>query len=261
MTHRADPDSFVVLFPVTWGVDNLDALRGAHFEQWQEKPDWSLEAVDRREEGIRAVGEVEGPEGESAKIVVEEPIEELVEAAGTSKEPYTASERALLENHEAIWRVVVEGGAEEGLEAAIWVSKLMATFVEAGAAGAFMPAIAELHSPGFVKSQSMSIGHIQPIVNLFVGAWDDGDWMATRGLTAFGLPELETPVDGGLNAAYFRLMDTASGMINNRSDFPVGANLEIGRESFEIEEGRQGPVDERVPLSGAFGVLTLVRQA
>lgn len=255
--NRADPDSFVVLFPVPWGPDQTDALRETHAQHWQEEIAWTVEPADGGDADVTATGAIEGPDDKRADLVVEQPIEELVEAAGTSKEPYTASERARLENHSAIWRVTVEGGNEEGLEQAVWTTQLMSTFVEAGAAGAFLPAIIELHPPSFVQNQSMSIGHIQPVVNLFVSAWDDEDWMATRGLTAFGLPELETPVAGGLNAAYFRLMDIASGMINNRQAFPTGADVEIGPESYVIEEGRQGPEDEQVPLSGHFGVLTV----
>ncbi len=257
---RAEPDSFVVLFPVPWGLDHTETLRAQYRQEWQEETDWWLDESDRPEQGeaeILADGEIEGPDGKSADLVVEPPIEDLVEAVGTSKEPYTASERALLEEHTAIWRISVEGGEKEGLESAVRVTQLMSTFVEAGAAGAFVPAILELHSPSFVQSQAMTIGHIQPVVNLFVGAWDDGEWMATRGLTAFGLPELETPLEGGANAAYFRLMDTASGMINNRASFPIGAELEIGPEAYHIEEGRQGPEDEQVPISGHFGVLTV----
>lgn len=255
--NRADPDSFVVLFPVPWEPDQTGALGETHLEHWQEQTDWILQPADADDPEIEAVGRIEGPEDKSADLVVESPIEKLAEAVGTSKEPYTASERALLEDHTAIWRITVEGGSDEGLANAVWTTQLMSTFVEAGAAGAFLPAILELHSPSFVQNQSMSIGHIQPVVNLFVGAWDDGDWMATRGLTAFGLPELETPVEGGLNAAYFRLMDVASGMINNRKAFPTGADVEIGPETFVLEEGRQGPEDEQVPFSGHFGVLTV----
>lgn len=255
---RADPDSFVVLFPVHWDLDQTDSLRAQHARNWQDETEWAVEEAGAGAgEGVRATGRIEGPDGKSAEVVVEEPLEKLVEAVGTSKEPYTASEQAMLEDHAAIWRVTVEGGEEEGIEQAVWVTQLMSTFIEEGAAGAFVPAIVELHSPSFVKSQAMTIGHIQPVVNLFVGAWDDGDWMATRGLTAFGLPELETPVESGMNAAYFRLMDTASGMLNNRSAFPIGGDLEIGPETYQIEEGRQGPEDEQVPISGQFGVLTI----
>ena len=258
--NRAEPDSFVVLFPVPWEADQTETLHDTHLQHWQEETEWSLEAADGEEPGIEAAGRIGGPDDKEAGLVVEAPIDELVEAVGTGKEPFTASERALLENHEAIWRVTVEAGTERGLEQAVWTTQLMSTFAEAGAAGAFLPAIVELHSPSFIKNQSMSIGHIQPIINLFVSAWDDGEWMATRGLTAFGLPELETPIDGGLNAAYFRLMDIASGMINNRTAFPIGADVEIGHESFDLEEGRQGPEDEQVPFSGHYGVRT-VRKA
>lgn len=255
---RAEPNSFVVLFPVPWEGDNCESLRQIHEEQWQEETSWQLEAIDEpAQEGVRATGAVEGPEGRRAELVVEEPIAEIVEVAGTSKEPYQTSELALLQQQQAIWRMTIEGGEEEGLENAVWALQLMMTFVEAQAGGAFFPALVEMHSPGMIRTQSMSIGHIQPVVNLFVTAWDNDEWMATRGLTAFELPELETVVDAGLNQAFFRLMDVASGMINQRKAYPPGANLEVGHEKFVIEEGRQGPTDEQVPFAGHYGVLTL----
>jgi len=254
----AEPNSFVVLFPVTWEEFETDRLERVHGEQWGESSDWSAESTDDGDtEAIRGRGRIEGPDEQNAELVVEEPIEELTEVAGTSKEPFQPSELALLEEHDAIWRVVVEGGEERGLENAVWTSQLMKTFVEAGAAGAFLPALVEMHAPGMVTSQTVSIGHIQPVVNLFVSAWDDEDWMMTRGLTAFELPELETVVDSGLNQAFFRLMDVASAMINEREAYPVGADLEVGPDAFEVEEGRQGPEDEQVPFSGHYGVLTL----
>lgn len=255
---RAEPNTFVVLFPVAWEGTETGRLERIHAEQWGESAEWSVRSVEEPEvDSVRARGRIDGPDDKGADLVVEEPVEELVEVAGTSKEPFQPSELALLDDHDAIWRAVVEGGEERGLEHAVWTSQLMATFTEAGAAGAFLPALVEMHSPGMVRSQTASIGHIQPVVNLFVSAWDTEDWMMTRGLTAFELPELETVVDSGLNQAFFRLMDVASGMINQREAFPVGADLDVGPDSFEVEEGRQGPDDEQVPFSGHYGVRTL----
>ncbi|MFB6263879.1 MAG: hypothetical protein ABEL76_09695, partial [Bradymonadaceae bacterium] len=185
------------------------------------------------------------------------PIEEMTEAAGTGKEPMQPSEYARLEQHTAIWRISV-GDDEAAIGGALAAGRLMATLARAGAAGAFVPALLQLHSPSFIETQTMKLNHERALCNLFVAAWDDGDWMMSRGLTAFGHPELETPVDSGLNAAYFRLMDIASNTIAREEAYPVGANLEVGGEQYRLEEGRRGPEDERAAVNGAFGTRSIV---
>jgi hypothetical protein len=266
---RARPDAFVLLFPVSWSVDNVETLTETHVGTWQEEARYRLgdDVLDdaplegdaiATEDSTEAVGAIEFEDGEVAPMIVQEPMEQLEDAVGTGKQPFQASEVALLQQHTAVWRVVVETDPEDGVERALRAGRIASTFAHAGAAAVFLPAIVEMHSPSFVKEQTKGLAHEQSLANLFVGAWDEDDWMATRGLTCFGFPEIETPVEGGLNASFFRLMDAASGMMSRGTPYPVGARLEIGSASFEIEEGRQGPKDERVPISGTFGVQTLM---
>ncbi|MFW5968123.1 MAG: hypothetical protein ACOCV2_11425, partial [Persicimonas sp.] len=96
------------------------------------------------------------------------------------------------------------------------------------------------------------------LTNLCVHAWHDEDWMTTRGLTAFGMPELQTPIDEGMNAAYFRLMDTAAGMIRQGAAYPDGSDLTIGADTYRLHGERSGPEDDEVPFSGTFGVQSLL---
>ena len=103
----------------------------------------------------------------------------------------------------------------------------------------------------------MELTSPQALTNLFINAWHEDGWMRTRGLTAFGLPELEAPVTRGLNAAYFDLMDVAANMIFQAAPFPTGSQLQIGRGMYTLSAGPSGPEDDEAPINGAFGVLTL----
>ena len=256
-SNKASPDSFVGVAPVSWGLDNDELLTQTHARQWLEEAAWQVEPVDD-EPGIAARGSVTLEEDATAELIVEEPLEELHTLAGTSKEPYTPTEVVQLKEHTATWRFVVPGGTEHGTQGAVRIAKLASTLVEAGAAGIFMPGTVTLHSPRFIKLVTMEPENPQNLANLFVAAWHTDDWMMTRGLTAFGLPELETPVDEGMNAAYFRLMDITAGMLQHERAYPEGATLTVGPTNYKLTDGRQGPEDEQVPFSGEFGVQTVL---
>ena len=253
---RADPDAFIGVVPTTWKHDNVEAVSQTHREHWHEDIQIDLEPTDD-EDDLFARGELHLADRPTVPLVVEEPIEELMNLIPTSKEPYTPTEAMLIKQHVACWRFVIEDGEERGKDAAMDFAKVASTFVEAGGAGVFMPGTAALHSPGFIKLVTMDLSHPQAMTNLCINCWDADGWMATRGLTAFGLPELETEIDEGANAAYFRLMDIAAGMINQGTPYPKGSRLNVGPKSYELVEGPHGPEDEQVPISGTFGVLTV----
>jgi hypothetical protein len=257
--HKATPDSFVGVAPVSWGLENTDVLEETHGLQWQEEVDVELEPVED-EQGIIARGRVVFEDDSEAVLIVEDPLDELHTLAGTSKEPYTPTEVIMLKDHVASWRFVVKGGTKRHPNAVRRFARLTSTFVEAGAAGMFLPGIVTLHSPRFIKVVTMDLDQPQNLTNLCVHAWNADDWMVTRGLTAFGLPELETPVDEGMNAAYFRLMDIAAGMISQNRPFPDGSKLTVGPNSYEIHDSQHGPTDEEVPFSGTFGVQSIQSQ-
>lgn len=258
---KATPDSFVGVAPVNWDIDNIDLLYETHGVHWQEEAIFRVEpteSVEDLEAGIRARGTITLEDGTEATLLVEEPIQELHTLAATSKEPYTPTEVVMLQSHTMAWRFVLKGGSRRCPRAARDFARLALTFIEAGAAGIFMPALATLHSPRFVKYMTMHLHQIDNLANLCVHAWHKDDWMTTRGLTAFGLPEIETPVDEGMNAAYFRLMDVAANMITVNRSFPSDSSLTLGFKNYRIKDGPQGPPDDQIPMSGTFGVQTLV---
>ncbi len=260
MTHlpKATPDSFVGIAPVNWDLDNTELLAETHAMNWQQETTWHVEPVeDTDDEQILAHGTITFDDGAEVTLIVEEPLAELHTLAGTSKEAYTPAEVIQLKGHTASWRFSVKGGSKRSPRAARRFGRIASTLVEAGAAGIFMPGIVTLHSPRFVKVATMDLHQSQNLANLCVHAWHADDWMMTRGLTAFGLPELETPIDQGMNAAYFRLMDVAASMIAQNRAFPDDSKLTIGPHTFKLVDGQNGPRDEQVPFSGTFGVQTI----
>lgn len=258
---KATPDSFVGVAPVNWGIENTDLLEETHGIHWQQDSTFALTPSDSpadAEAGILARGTITLEDGAVAELLVEEPIAELHQLASRSKEPYTPTEVVLLKNHSAAWRFVLKGGSSRSPKAARDFARIAATLVEAGAAGIFMPGLTALHSPRFVKYLTMRLELPENLANFLVHAWHQDGWMMTRGLTAFGLPELETPVSDGMNDAYFRLMDVAANMITINRPFPHDSALTLGFKNYRIYDEQRGPRDEQVPMSGTFGVQTIV---
>lgn len=258
---KATPDSFVGVAPVNWGIDNIDLLEETHGIHWQQESTFTLQKSDSQadaEAGILARGKITLEDGVEAQLLVEEPIEELHNLASRSKEPYTPTEVVLLKSHTAAWRFVLKGGTSRNPKAARDFARIASTLVEAGAAGIFMPGLTALHSPRFIKYMTMQLEQAENLANLFVHAWHQDDWMMTRGLTAFGLPELETPTADGMNDAYFRLMDVAANMITINRAFPDDSSLTLGFKNYRIHDEQRGPRDEQVPMSGTFGVQSIV---
>lgn len=239
---KANPDDFVVLVPNSWGSDAAEFLRQTHLEVWQEEMRISVGA----DGGDLSVGVLH------ASVAIDEPIPELVQLASSSLEPFGGSAVGLLEQHTQIWRIVGSGG----VAAASPLARLVTSMMEAGGAGTFLPAIKRLHSPRSVQSITAQLDE-RALVNVFVSAFDDGEWMRTRGLTAFGFPEVETPLTDGMNAGYYRLMDLAAGMIGQRGPYPSGGRIRLGPHFYRLEEGPRGPDDEIV-VNGIHGVQSLL---
>ena len=239
---KANPDDFVILVPHAWGPDAAALVKQTHAEVWQEE----LSLTMAEDGGDAVVSDV------SVDIRVDEPIREIAQLAPTSLEPFGASAIALLEQHKAIWRLTAPGGPD----AAAPLLRLVNSMTEAGASAALLPAIKRLHSPRSVQRITMNLD-ARALTNFFVNAFDDGDWMRTRGLTAFGFPEVETPIVDGLNSAYYRLMDLSAGMIGQAGPFPSGGRVRLGPYFFRLEEGPRGPDDE-IPVNGIHGVQSLL---
>ncbi|RAL25008.1 hypothetical protein DL240_02000 [Lujinxingia litoralis] len=251
--HRADAadvNSLVALLPVPWGLDGLELLSEVHQEIWAEDLQTTWE-----EPGQRA--QLTLRNGHRVKLIVDEPIPELADLAPTSKHPFAPAEIQQIENQTAIWRLVLEDVSNDPRRLAASFARLLATGIEAGAPAVFLPACVQLHPPMLIRHLSMDFNQPEAIVNLFVNAWNDDEWMITRGMTVFGLPELETRLDQGLNAAYFRLMDIAATMFLQQSPFPDGAQLQVGPQLYEARTGPQGPADPQVPFCGHHGTLTI----
>ncbi len=250
--HRAAPDSLVALLPVQWSTDQTSLLATTHPDVWAEP----CEHQAMEDGGARFQF---GDDLPPITLTVDPPMEELVSAAGMAKKPFHAAELSRLENHSALWRLTMPQISEAPIERAHGFARFLTTAIEAGAAGVFLPFCAQMHSPGFIKHLAVDFSKPPALVNLLINAWNDDEWMITRGLTVLGLPELETPIEGGLNDAYFRLMDVAAGMLIQRDAYPDGAQLQLGPHHYMINDGPSGPEDRQIPLCGLYGRLTIRR--
>jgi hypothetical protein len=246
----AEPDSLVALVPIAWDPNELELLEAVHPDVWGE-PLKQLEHSSTAR--FVQVGGCDAP----IRLDVDEPIAELAEMTATAKQPFTPAEAIQLENHTAIWRFTMADVSKAPTERAHAFGRLMASAVEAGAPGVFFPFCVQLHSPRLIKHLAFDLSQPPALINLYVNAWNDDEWMVTRGMTVFGLPELETPVEGGLNNAYFRLMDVAAGMLLQRDAYPDGSRLQLGPHHYIVEQGPRGPQDSMVPISGVYGRLTI----
>lgn len=251
---RAEPDSLVALVPVAWESGEIDLLADVHPDIWGE-PLSVLEEPPSSAQAAFRIGDCAPP----IAVHVDEPIAELTEMVATAKQPFRTTEILQLEDHRAIWRLVMADISDAPIARATAFARLVATAIEAGAPGVFFPFCLQLHSPGLVKQMALDFEQPPALVNLYVNAWNDDEWMVTRGLTVFGFPELETPIESGLNDAYFRLMDVAAGLLTQRDAYPDGARLQLGPHLYTITRGPAGPDDSMVPICGAYGRLTIHR--
>ncbi len=254
-TPRAAPDSMVALIPVAWEASELDVLQEVHPQVWAENltDGVDADALCLKPGSTFYIGDCPAP----ISVVVDEPIEELVGLAGASKHPFNPTEMLQLEEHRAIWRFTMSDISTAPLTRARAFARLIATVVEAGAPGVFLPFCVQLHSSELIRHIAVDLSQPPALINLFVNAWNDDEWMVSRGLTVFGLPELETPVTGGLNAAYFRLLDVAASMLTLQEPHPAGTRIQLGPHIYQVQPGPQGPSDPTVPICGAFGRHTL----
>ena len=251
--HRAEPDSLVALVPVHWDETQLSILSEVHPGVWAEALETDLDdpaapALLRLDDGEATVS-----------LQIDEALPELAEMTGMAKQPFRPSEIAQLQQHSAIWRLTMADVSSAPVDRAHAFSRLLTTCVEAGAPAVFLPFCIQLHSPSLIKHLAVDFSQPPAMINLFVNAWNDDQWMITRGLTVFGLPELETPIEGGLNDAYFRLMDVAAALLAKGQPYPEESRLQLGPHLYVTEKGPQGPEDKMVPICGVYGRTALIR--
>lgn len=264
-TFQVSPTHLLVLCPTPFTVRGGEEFEETHAMHWQEVATYTITPREEvGEDGILATGEVrfEGDEHTVVTIIVEEPLEDVTSLAATSAEPLTAPELILLKEHQAVWRLQVAAGRDKGRLAARRLCQVIATIIEVGACAVFLPSTLRLHAPQFIRMQTMDPYSPEGTANLFVSAWhDDSGWMRTRGLTAFGLPEIETSTKGGLNGAYFLLMDVAANMLFQMAPYPEHARLQVGPYTYSVVPGPSSDEveDDEAPMNGLFGVHTIHR--
>ncbi len=248
------PDSFVALIPVVWDSSEISVLSEVHPQVWAEL----LVPVDPPTHptlGAFRVGE--DPDGPSITIIEDEPLPQLADLLDHARQPFLPAEALQLRNHSSLWRITLTDVRHAPLARARAFLRVLSTACEAGAPAVFLPSSLQLHPASLVRHLATEHRQPQTLTNLFVSAFNDDDWMVSRGLTAFGLPELETPIVQGLNAAFFRLMDLSCAMIAQESPLSPDRSVQLGPDLLTVETGPLGPPDTGIPVNGSFGRLTL----
>lgn len=250
------PDTFVALAICPWREQTTELLEATHGEMWHEEIDLSL-SLDEEGDELWGRGTAIFPDGVQAELLVEPPLPEVVGLAGLSPIPFTPMEMILLQEHKSVWRISVDSGPRIARRGAKRITQLFATFVDAGAIGIFLPGIARLHAPRMIQQESMDLFSPQSLAQLFVSAFHKDEWMRTRGMTAFGLPEVELKITQGLNGAFFDLMDVATNMLLQMSPFPDGSRVQVGHRTLQVTHGPERVPDDELPVNGVFGVVSV----
>ena len=253
-SRAVTPDHIVVLLPCPWEHFPSDEVEAAHLDTWHE----GVQITAPTSEDAPGSVHFEGEDHVAATLWREPVMPEMAQLASASPEPLSPTEILLMEQHRSLIRAVFPAGQRLGRRAAKRASQWMMSMAEAGAHGAFLPATLQLHSPRFLRLQTMDLFDPQAVAMLFVSAWHEEGWMRSRGLTSFDLPELETPVDGGLNGAYFRIMDVAANMLMQMAPYPSDVDLQIGPSLCRLTQGPRGiERDDQIPINGRRGVQTI----
>lgn len=251
----ATPDTLVAVMICPWLNQSPDVIAQTHQDYWSSPLTASWPEVVPEGE-VWAQGTITFEDGTQASVLVEEALPDALDLVGECPIEFQPSEMHLLEAQRSCWRVSIPAGSKLGKRAARHMIELMTTFTAAGAAAVFMPALMRLHSPGFIRQEGQDPDKPETIAKLCLSAWHEDDWMITRGLTAFGMPELEVPTGQGLNGAYFCLMDVAANMIFQMGAYPPGRQLQIGHHLYDINTGPRGPEDD-LAVNGIFGTMTI----
>jgi hypothetical protein len=253
MTDARSPiNKLVLVFPTDWDRFDLDRIRSAYAAITQGSPaaPEDTAASDLETTALRVgEGHISG--------WLEESVPELSDLIGTSPLPFQTNEISALTTHTGTLRIIVEP-LETPMATAAFALRICRGLVGSGCAGVFLPSIVRLHSPACIESTLAQGNGIESAIKLLLSARDTESWMTTRGLTAFGLPEVETEIVGGaLNSAYFRILDIAAHVLMTGNALPEGTQVHVGPELLQVHEGPRGPGDPMIPFNGHFGVITL----
>lgn len=225
------PDSLILVFATPWDDDATARIAETHLEIYGSHLDPTLQ------------------------FEKDEPLSDLIEAARGSQPPFAETEVLALESQKVSWRFSIPNAKNSDLET---VKRIAVCFSATGALAIFVPSTVRLFAPSVIR-QLASSPEIDASTQLFVHAREAEGSLITRGLTAFGLPEIETTTAHGLNAAFFDLMDVAAEMLASGNRFETGDQLTLGPQLLEVTEVTATP-DPLSPISGTFGQIKIGRR-
>ena len=252
---RSPINKIVLVFPTDWHQFDPDRIRSAYAAVTQDVPEPPQEDGPADSETTTlnlGDGRISG--------WLEEAIPDLTDLIGTSPLPFDDGEIKALKNHTGTLRIIIES-LDTPMATATFALRVCRGLVRSGCAGVFLPNIVRLHSPSCMEATLAQSTGIESTIKLLLSARDTESWMTTRGLTAFGLPEVETEIVGGaLNSAYFRILDISAHVLMTGNGLPDGTQVHVGPDLLQVQTGPNGPGDPMVPFNGHFGVLSVARK-
>ena len=240
---KATPDSLLVLLPWIDATIDVALLKETHAHIWAE----TIDVVETDDTIV--LQQV----NEQVTLWIGEQDDTLTAAMPFAPEPFVGSEKLRVETHTHVIHLIANG---EPTYPTALMTKLVSTFVEMGSAAIFIPMTGRIFPQRWVQRATMT-PDLQATVQIFINAWDDDTTMRTRGLTAFGLPELQLAITEGKNAAFFDLLDISAFMIDRGVAVEVGERVQVGAKFYKAYAVESPTDDPLVPIAGTFGVLEL----
>lgn len=199
MTNQHPPNTLMIVLPTPWNDDFSDRVASTYLEIWDR---------ELHSEGDDTKGMFR--ESDQSAVWIRDPmVDHLAESIAHSHPPFAESEQLIAAQHKVSWRVNIESPTYAD---ARFLVRLMAAITANQSVATLIPSTGRAFPPTFTRQLSAS-DEIESVISFFVHAWTEGTIMRTRGLTAFGFPEVETEITGGKNEAYFNLLDLSASII------------------------------------------------
>ncbi len=244
MTDASPPNTLMIVLPTPWTDGFYERVASTYLDIWDRELMRTINAEDTLNDG-----------DEKARWIQDPLIEHLLESIQHSHPPFAESEQLIAAQHQVSWRVSVESPTYAD---ARFLVRLLAAITANQSVATLIPSTGRAFPPTFTRQLSAS-DEIESIISFFVHAWTEGTTMRTRGLTAFGFPEIETEIVGGKNEAYFNLLDLSASILLDGMP-SLSRVIDLGNAQYELGEMIEPRPDPENPIAGSFGVLKLAKK-
>ncbi len=253
MTNQSPPNTLMIVLPTPWNDGFYERVSSTYLEIW----DCELfkESVDPKSEDASGMTGILTDGDRRATWSCDPAVEHLAESIAHSHPPFAESEQLIAAQHKVSWRLSIESPSYED---ARFIVRLMAAVTANQTVATLIPSTGRAFPPTFTRQLSAS-DEVESIISFFVHAWTEGTTMRTRGLTAFGFPEVETEISGGKNESYFNLLDLSASILLDGMP-ALSRTIDLGNSQYELGEMVDPAPDPENPIAGFYGVVKLAKK-